>query len=304
MKKHLLLPAILLSAASLFAQPAAKTPPAIRLIDKQLTLSGALGDASTNHYIGLDTEDKIIVNCYRLGKNGTMSISIRDFNLGREIYKRDGFDTLRDLSIRVPAKGIYLVSLKTGSLLGKDVKLTLDRIPAGKAPFPKTGLNDTTTVEVVNTTVRVFTKNSPQSNNIVVPINLPPNTAYWTFWVGAGRDAIEKMKAFESGCSTIGALYPSHPMVLYGMKHITALPMTSSNATVSYHFMDGPASIAFKNKQQYSFYYFKSAQKITTEYSFIYNHQADLNMGITNESSSPQDVWVRVSAFIVKTKDR
>ena len=48
---------------------------------------------------------------------------------------------------------------------------------------------------------------------------------------------------------------------------------------------------------------FKSAEKITTEYSFIHNNQADLNLGISNESSGmAQDVEVRVVAFIVKPK--
>lgn len=223
------------------------------------------------------------------------------------IYKKDGFDTIRDETIRIPAKGIYVVSLKTGSLLGKDVKLAVDRIPSsngnpGSNTAPKQ-LYDTSSVEVLNTTTRVYSKNSPQTNNTVLKINLPPNTTYWAYWIGAGKDAQEKMKAFAASCSTIGTLFPSDPLVLYGMKLIPVLPMTTSNAIISYHFMDTRNSVAFKTKQQYSFYMFKSSEKITTEYSLIHNNQSDLNLGISNESSgTAQDVEVRVVAFIVKPK--
>jgi hypothetical protein len=305
MKKLLLAPFFLFSANILFAQTTAGAPQTVHLLDRQLTLSGMFSDETTQSFIGLEAGDKIILNCWRLSKKGNASISIKDLNRENEIYKRDGFDTLRNETIQVPAKGIYVVSLKTGSLLGKDVRLAIDRIP-GIHPADKTTpkpMYDTTSVEVLNTTIRAYSKNSPQSSNTVLKINLPPNTTYWTYWIGAGKDAREKMKDFVASCSTIGNLFPSNPLVLYGMKLIPVLPMTTSGATISYHFMDTRNTAAFTSKQQYSSYMFKSSEKITTEYSFIHNNQADLNLGISNESSGmAQDVEVRVVAFIVKPK--
>ena len=306
MKKHLLLAATLFFVLDLMAQTAAQTHQAIRLVDKQLSLSGMFNDETSQSFIGLDAGDKIIVNCYRLSKKGNASISIKDMTRENEIYKKDGFDTIRDQSILIPAKGIYVVSLKTGSLLGKDVKLSVDRVAgpgAGSKAAPKPQ-NDTTAVEVLNTETRVFSKNSPQSNNSVLTINLPPNTTYWVYWIGAGKEAKEKMTAFAASCSTIGSVYPTvDPLVLYGRKFIPALPMAKTSATISYHFMDTKNTTAFKSKQQYSFYMFKSSERITTEYASLHNNQGDLNLGISNDSGSQaQDVTIRVVAFIVKPK--
>jgi len=304
MKKLLLTPVALFMANCLLAQKS-NSMQAIHLIDKQLSLSGMFNDESTQSFIGLETGDKIIVNCFRLSRKGSASISIKEMSQGNEIFKRDGFDTIRDESIRIPGKGIYIVSLKTGSLLGKDVKLTVDRVPGGE-PAAKAApghSSDTSSVVVLNTTTKLYSKNSSQTNtNAALSINLPPNTLYWVYWIGTGKEALDKMKSFTASCSTIGALYPSDPLVLYGKKFISALPMASTSAKVSYHFMDTKNTASFKSKQQYSSYMFKSAEKITTEYSMLPNHQADLNVGISNESNSTQDVQVIVVAFTVKPK--
>lgn len=309
MKKYLLLPITLCLVYLLPAQTPAKTAKPIRLIDKQVNLSGTLSSATAQYFIGLEAEDKIVLNCTRLSKKGSASVSVKDFNKGTELYKKE-FDTLQEQTIPIAAKGIYVVELKTGSLLDKDVQLTVDRVPSPHAAAPvKTAAKvvyDTTGTEVLNTTTRVFSKNSPQSNKAVLTISLPPNTAYWTFWIGAGKDAKEKMNAFTASCATVGALYPSaNPLVLYGMKYLSALPMVPPGALISYHFMDTPNATAFKSNQQYSFYTFKSAEKITTEYSFMINHQADLNLGISNESgNTAYDVEVRVVAFVVKERGK
>ena len=310
MKKYLLLPLTSCLVHFLVAQTPAKAPKPIRLIDKHVNLSGTLSSASAQYFIGLEADDKIVLNCTRLSKKGNASVSIKEYNKGTELYRKE-FDTLREQTIPVTAKGIYVVELKTGSLLDKDVQLTVDRIPSSShavAPVKTASkaVYDTTGTEVLNTTTRVFSKNSPQSNKAVLTINLPPNTAYWTFWIGAGKDAKEKMNAFTASCATVGALYPSvNPLVLYGMKYLSSLPMAPPGAQISYHFMDTPNSTAFKSNQQYSFYTFKSAEKITTEYSFMVNHQADLNLGISNESSgTAYDVEVRVVAFVVKEKGK
>jgi hypothetical protein len=306
MKKYLLLPVTLLFIQHLIAQPTAKTPNAIRLVDKLFNLSGTLSGESAQSFVGLEAGDKMVVNCTRLSRKGSVSLSVKEYNKGTEIYTKAGFDTLRDQTIAIPAKGIYIVSLKTASLMDKDVQLLVDRIPAAHAGAPAAkALFDTSSTEILNTTVHIYAKNSPQGNKAVINIILPPNTSYWTFWIGAGKDAVTKMKAFDASCSSVGTLYPTNPLVLYGMKYISSLPMVPPNAIISYHFMDTPNSTAFKTNQQYSFYTFKSSERITTEYSFMINHQGDLNLGISNESSNiPQDVQIRVAAFIVRPKGK
>ncbi|HEY4147465.1 MAG TPA: hypothetical protein VGM41_00985 [Chitinophagaceae bacterium] len=303
MKKLLLFPLSLLLAISLFSQnnsPRDNEP--YRFINQAFTLSGTLSGASVQRFIGLEAGEKIAINATRLSTKGSVIISVTDYNKGTEIFKKE-FDTLKQF-VTVPAKGIYVVELKNGSLLDKQVMLTVSRSSFLKVADTKAAL-DTTATEVLNTTVRVFSKNSPSSNKAVLKINLPPNTTYWTFWIGAGKDAKEKMDAFTASCSSVGPGYSTNPLMLYGRKVISSLPMVPPGALISYHFMDTPNSTAFTGNQQYSFYTFKSAEKITTEYSFMINHQSDLNLGITNESSNTAyDVVVRVVAFSVVKKDK
>ncbi|HZE85136.1 MAG TPA: hypothetical protein VE035_12565 [Puia sp.] len=308
MKKHLILPAVLLFIVnSLIAQTNVNAQ-SVHLVDKQLSLtSTTFTDEASQCFVGLDAGDKITLNCYRMSKTGNISILIKDFSHGNEIYKREGFDSIRNESINIATKGIYIVSLKTSSLLGKDVRLMVDRIPSSNGGPAATAdhkpSSDTTSMEILNTTARAYSKNSPQANNLVFKLNLPPNTTYWIYWIGVGKDAREKMKAFTASCSTVGSLFPTNPLVLYGMKQIPVLPMSVSNAAVGYHFMDTKNTDAFRSRQQYSFYMFKSSDKITTEYASIHNAQSDLNLAILNTSmNTDQDVEVRVVAFIVKPK--
>lgn len=304
MKKYLILAAGLLSLNVLLAQTGSNHASPIRLIDKQLSLSsGVFNGGEAQQFFGFEANDKLVLSCIRLSRKGSPSIAIRDLNRGIEIFKRQSFDSIRNESIIIPAKGIYVVEIKTSSLLGKDVQLTVDRIPAaGARTAVAKSSADTSTVEVVHTTIRAYSKNSPQSNNSVLTLNLPPNTVYWVYWIGAGKEAIGKMDAFAASCTSIGAVYPStDALVLFGKKQLSALPMTKTSASISYHFMDTKNTAAFKNKQQYSYYMWKSSEKITTEYATIPNAQQDLNMGISNESSNTsQDVEVRVVAFVVK----
>src|SRR5258708_36251984 len=102
MKKYLLFPAAFFFVNSILAQTAGNSLQAIRLIDKQLSLSGMFSDETEQYFIGLEAGDKIILNCYRLSKKGNASISVKDFNRENEIYKKDGFDTIRDETIHVP----------------------------------------------------------------------------------------------------------------------------------------------------------------------------------------------------------
>ena len=133
MKKHLILPSVFLFVNSLIAQTNVNSQP-IHLVDKQLSLtSTTFSDEASQCFIGLDAGDKLTLSCYRMSKAGNISIQIKDFSRGNEIYKRDGFDSIRNESITIATKGIYIVSLKTGSLLGKDVRLIVDRTPSANA---------------------------------------------------------------------------------------------------------------------------------------------------------------------------
>lgn len=280
----------------------------IRVIDKEVNLSGTLGSDVEQNIIAFDTDDEIIVNCAVLNRKGNATIFLKDYNTGREIYRKEKFTEVKGDKIKIPMKGIYYFTLFTDALFGKFAKITIDRIPSKRSsPSFKTAVKvktDTTSVEVLNTNTRVYsTTNLNHSNRTAIKINLPPKTTYWTYWIGVGQEAHQEMKDFVSNLSSAGSLFSTNPLVLFGMKLIPSLPMLNSTSTVSYQFTDSQNSQAFLNNLAYSYYTFKHAKNISTDYSLIRVVYPDIVLNMRNESTlDGQDVNVRVVAFVIKTK--
>jgi hypothetical protein len=278
-----------------------------RLIDKEITLSGGLVGGFEQNIIAFDTDDEIIINCAVLNKKGTASIYLQDYNTGREIYRKEKFENIINDKIKIPLKGVYYFGLYSNALLSKSAKLTIDRVPSKNSNSGfKTAVKietDTTNVEVLKTVARVYSITNGHGNRTSLKINLPPNTSYWTYWIGVGQEAQGKMKGFASTLSGAGSLLSSNPLVLFGMKLIPALPMLNTTSTVNYQFMDSKNSQSFMNGQAYSYYTFKHAKNISTDYSIINVKYPDLVLSMENESTfAGQDVEVRVVAFIVTSK--
>jgi hypothetical protein len=279
-----------------------------RLIDKEVSLSGALGTDPENNVMGLDIDDEIILNCSVLNKKGNATIFLKEYNTDREIYRKERFTSLTDEKIKIPSKGVYYFTLYTDALFGKTAKLTIDRIPSkNSSPNFKTSVKrvyDTTSVEALNTVVRVYSAtNFDHPNKTTISINLPKNTSYWTYWVGVGQEAQDKMKSFVSTLSQAGRLFSTNPLVLFGMKLIPALPMLNAPSTVNYRFTDTRNGQLFTNGQAYTYYTFKHADNITTDYSLIKGNFSDLVLALNNESTmTGQNVEIRVVAFVVTSK--
>jgi hypothetical protein len=283
-----------------------RNPNGIRLIDKQLSLGGALDSDLEDNYFGLDNGDELSVECSVLNKKGNATLSIVQYESGTEIYRKEKFNVIENESIKVPRKGIYKVLLYTDALFGKDAKLVVERIPSkNSSPDFKTTIHvvsDTTSSEVLNTTVRVFSMtNLDHSNKTVVRVNLPNNTTYWTYWVGVGQASKDKMKQFVSGLSGIGNLLSADPLFLFGMKLIPSLPMLNATSTINYRFMNAQNAQWFAAGNNYNYYTFKYANNVATDYAFINQGLKDLSLCLWNESSlTGQDVELRVRAFSVR----
>ncbi len=280
----------------------------IRLIDKQLSLSGALSSDVEQNVIGLDEGDEIILNCAVLNKKGTANISLINYSNRREIYKKQNFTNIENEKIRIPARGVYYFTLYTDALFGKNAKLTIDRIHGQNSTVDfntsvKT-VYDTTNIEILNTKTRVYSlTNANHSNKTTISINLPKNTAYWTYWIGVGQESQEAMKSFIANISDAGSLISTNPLVLFGMKIIPSLPMLNTPGTINYRFTDSRNGQLFMNGQAYNYHNFKHAKNITTDYAFIKNNIQDLVLSMDNKSmSNGSDVEVRVVAFTITSK--
>jgi hypothetical protein len=280
-----------------------------RIIDKEVSLSGALGSTVEENVFALDFEDEIVINCDILNKKGNATLFIRDYETGREIYRKDRFELITNEKLKIPSKGIYYFSLFTEALFGKTAKITIDRIPSPNSkPEFKTSVivkRDTASTEVLNTTTRVFSStNLNHSNRTTIKINLPTNTTYWTYWIGVGEEAKEKMDNFTA--TLIGGaarLLSANPLVLFGMKVIPALPSLNVPSTINYKFVSSKDAQLFLQNQPYSYYTFKFADNIATDYAIIKSNAPDLVLAMNNTSAMDgHNVNVRVVAFSVTSK--
>lgn len=279
-----------------------------RLIKKQVSLSGALSSDTEQNIFGLDKDDEIIINCSILNKKGTATIFISDIEKGNEIYRKQDFKILENETIKIPTRGIYKIALYTDALFGKEANLTIDRIPSKNSSSkfntsPKI-VYDTVFSDVLKTVSRVYSMgNLDHLNKTILSINLPANTTYWTYWIGVDQEAQDGMKNFIEDLAPFASMFSANPLVLYGMKLIPSLPMMNTTATVNYKFMDLQNAKACANGLAYSYYKFKNANNVSTDYSIVQGNYSDIVLVMENQSAlTGHNVEIRVVAFIVKPK--
>lgn len=280
----------------------------VRLINKNISLTGLLSNSTEDNIIGLDKDDEIIVNSMVTNKKGTATIFITEYSKSTEIYRKQDFKTLENEVIKIPSKGVYKITLYTDALFGKEAKLTVDRVAAKSSPSSFNTIPirvyDTTWTEVIKTTTRVYsTSNLDHNNKTSISINLPPNTSYWTYWIGVDQQLQDNMTAFVKNLSPVLSAFSVNPLVLFGMKLIPSLPMMKTPATVDYIFTDTKNSLAFSNGQAYTYYKFKHADNISSDYSIINGNVADLVLSLTNKNlTKGYNIDVRAVAFIIRSK--
>lgn len=280
---------------------------AIKILDKKMTLVGLVNQTLEKNLVGLDAGDELIVNCHLTNNKGTANISITRQETGVELYKKDAFPVLENERIRIPQKGIYVVTLSTNALLGREAQITLERVPAKSSnPDFKTTVGwvlDTTFVELQTTNTRVYSMTNSRPNRTVVSVNLPPNTSYWTYWVGVDQAATQQLQSFANTLSSVGKISAS-PLVQLGFGLIKEIPMFKNmTSTVSYRFTDVYNAQLFSAGQAYRAYGFKNAQNISSDYALLRNTPTDVSFCFDNQSMSlGHDVEIRVVAFIINRR--
>jgi hypothetical protein len=280
----------------------------IKLLDKKLTLVGIMNQTLEKNTIGLDAGDELIINCHLTNNKGTANLSIKRQETGVEIYKKDVFPVLEDERVRIPQKGIYVVTLSTNALLAREAQLVLERQPASYSdPNFKTTVNwvyDTSFVELQTTNTRVYSTTNVRSPRTVVSVPLPPNTAYWTYWIGVDQAATQQLQDFAKTLSSAGKIISTSPLVQLGFGLIKEIPMFKNmTSTVSYHFADGLNAQLFTAGRPYRPYVFKNADNVSSDYALLRNTPTDISFCFENQSMSMgHDVEVRVVAFIIKRK--
>ena len=279
----------------------------ISLISKTIALEGLLSGNTESNIFGLQQGDQLVINAAILNKKGNATLLITDVSRGNEIYKRENFNAILDEKVNIPSKGIYNIILYTDALFGKKASLSITRIAAFGSSQNTTAIKkvfDTSSIEVFNTTARVFsTTNLNHTNTTPITINLPANTKYWTYWIGVGQEGKDNMQNFIETISPAVKIFSLNPLVLFGMKMIPSLPTFNSTAVISYKFMDSENANLCALQKTYSYYQFKHADNISSDYSLIEKTVPDLVLTMTNNSAlTGQDVNVRVVAFVIKER--
>jgi len=280
----------------------------IVLINKTLSLAGYLSSDTEDNLFGLDKGDELQISSAILNKKGNATLMISNAIDGNQIFKREAFNSLTNESVRIPSKGIYKIVLYTDALFGKSASLIVKRIPAaGSNPNFSTRVKkvkDTSGVEVMNTTCRVYSTTNLNHYNITpLTINLPKNTSYWAYWIGVGQEGKDQMKNFIEALTPAVRLISPNPVVLYGLKLIPALPAFNATASVNYKFMNTINAQSYIKGQAYSYYLFKHADNISADYALVNVNTSDLVLSLTNLSATVgHDVDVKVVAFVVRER--
>lgn len=277
----------------------------IKLLDKKLTLVGILNQTLEKNTIALDAGDDLIINCHLTNNKGTANLSIARQENGVEIYKKEAFPALDDEHVKISQKGIYVITLSTNALFAREAQIVLERLPGigGDVNFKTTvgWVNDTTFIELQTTRTRVFSKTAVgRINRSIVNVNLPPNTAFWTYWIGVDQAATEHMQRFAETLSAAGQSMSKHPLVQLGFGLIKEIPAFSTTSTVNYRFADAQNAQNFLEGRPCSFYGFKTASNISSDYAIVTTYPGNVTLCFDNDSPGyGHDVEVRVVAFIV-----
>jgi hypothetical protein len=278
---------------------------AVLLFDKVLDLGGALTKDIQQNVVALDEGDNILLTCAVLNKKGSANISIREYLSNTEIFRNEGFSVIDNRKISIPTKGIYIFNVTTGALFGKDIRLAISRIPSTtSSPNFKTTIRrywDTTHTEVMTTDAVVHSVLNGAGNKSVFPIKLPANTTYFTYWIGVGQEAKEKMKNFVGKLSSTLAPISADPLVLFGLKLIPALPILNGTSTVSYRFTDAQNAGAFMGSQNFGYFEkLKFADNIASDYATMNATPKEIYLAMWNNNTLvAADVNIRVVAFSV-----
>ncbi|MCG2612732.1 hypothetical protein LZZ85_00510 [Terrimonas sp. NA20] len=279
-----------------------------RLLEKQINLTGLIAAETDENMFALDSGDEIILNCDVLNKKGSVNITIQEYDKKIVIYQKERVSLVAGERIRVPARGVYQLMLQTQAFLGKDVQVTIDRIPGAnsRADFNTIVkmVYDTIQTPFLTTRGRVYSTTNGKSSKVVVPVQLPPNANYWVYWIGLGEQSVNELKSMATNLAKVSRVIYPDPLVYYGLKLITALPVLNAPSTVTYFFTDNRNADAFiRSQPSVRFGDLPMGNNISNAYNIVNKSKSDLALVLFNESSfTGVDFEVRAVAFMVKPR--
>ncbi|WP_212003083.1 hypothetical protein [Chitinophaga sp. HK235] len=277
----------------------------IIICDRDLSLAGELEDNRPEYTTYcLDANDQVELEFSLYNKKGSLNFSLIDYKSNQVLFSQSDFKDCKR-TIPISKRGIYIFRLTANNLFNRSAHLRITRIPGSQSPrlFSATPrlVRDTTYSMVMNTKIRVYsTTNLDHSNKTIVPISLPNDTRYWTFWLGVDQQSNDQWINFtKAAAANIGDI---NPLFAFGLNMLSELPMLRSTATVNYSFTDNANKNVFSAGGVYNHYTFRYGNNICTDYAIVRSVPRELNLCLSNESTlNGHDVYIKVAAFKVSS---
>jgi hypothetical protein len=275
----------------------------VTLTDHHISLAGGLSDNPSGSIVYcLDQGDQIDVELTIDNKKGSLNFALLNYENGQVLFSSAGFRDFKK-SLIIPRRGIYIFRFTTNHLFDRSAHLRIERSVKKESGLQfnvnPIVVHDTTYTTVMDRVVRVYSAtNLEHSNRTVVPIQLPVNTSYWTFWLGVDAQSESEWATFARKAA--GALGGVNPMYALGLNLVSELPVWRATGTVNYNFMDHTNASLFLNGLKFNYYTLKSGSNVSSDFAQITATPGQLNLCLSNLSSfTGRDVHLKIAAFKV-----
>lgn len=291
----------------------------ITVAELDFAIPGVLNAAASDvpvdpptYYYAFEEGDQMIIDLQMTNEQGTNTVQVFSYPDGRILYTNDSFQDLNKQKVSIRSKGIYGLSFSTTHAFGRDVRLTLSRIPASAetAQFDTgVALKDFYSAKVIQKAHNFFINSGTHAtvkggkSRIYLPLTFPENTVKWYYEFTAKRDDKENkstenlLKLGSELSSLLGKMEP----LAFGIDQFTKPP---GSDYCDIYLLDQTGLNNFIGKQDFARYTVGSRENLKSgivEVPFI--PARPLYLGIKNpDNFYGVNVAVEVVAIVKETR--
>jgi len=259
--------------------------------------------------------DTVIFNAGVVKGNDISEVNISKWP-STPIFSSYAIRVIENKVITVEKKGIYIFSFINSSLINSKIyKFNLYRIPT-KEEFVDFDVSvkwdtlyDTTYIPVRESILIKIDTISEEIVNVqqkiaagyrsYIQVTLPPNTAYWVYWIGVGQEAVNGLQEMASKIPHEAALLGiTDPVTAFALGFLPQLFTLSKGLDISYYFIKD-----YENLNNFlsgkEFYLFKQGERVITDYAKMETPtKGSFYIGLSNSYSlfTPKIVTIKVVA--------
>ena len=165
-------------------------------------VSAVADEKSTNinYLYAFEKGDEIIINLDMTNVKGTNVISVYTYPDQNVKYSNDSFRDLKNVSIKVNERSIYVFSLASNHTFDRDARLVIERIPGSGATQdfdPTVSKKKMYKVEQIQKPQKFYVNSGSHAtfkggkSRVTLPLKFPKNTVKWYYTFSASRNKEE-----------------------------------------------------------------------------------------------------------------